>query len=294
MHAWKSTASNSDAFAVFVAKKTTAAVQAAPAPYVTSLATRLAEHFRPIATRWSSAIFDGPFYVRGATGSRLPMCSLVFVRSANGNTGAHDPASLGGGATDYHVIFEGLSRVLADAVLAGARTVHGGTSIFSVWHPEMIELRHAHGLTRHPIQIVATRRGVDLERGILFNTPDLPVVLLTESAGAATMAARLAARPWIRAIVMEGPTGLARAFTDLRAAGIRCISCVGGRVLAADLLALKLVDDVYLTTAARDGGDPDTPLPAEAVGGEVVVRKQGTGEDAGVIFEHFDLRRPTT
>src|SRR5688500_11544106 len=100
MHGWKNTASNSDAFAAFVAKKTTAAIQAAPAPYVTSLVTPPAEHFQPIATPWSDAIFGGPFYVRDVADSILPTCSLVFVRSANGNTGAHNPALLGGGATD--------------------------------------------------------------------------------------------------------------------------------------------------------------------------------------------------
>jgi len=59
----------------------------------------------------------GPFYVREPSSAGLPTCSL------------------GGGATDDHVVFEGLSRVAADAVLAGARTVHGGNNVFSVWHP---------------------------------------------------------------------------------------------------------------------------------------------------------------
>jgi hypothetical protein len=66
---------------------------------------------------------------------------LLPEASANGNTVAEDPASLGGGATDHHVIYEGLSRVGADAVLVGARTVHGGDTIFSVWHPDMVNLR---------------------------------------------------------------------------------------------------------------------------------------------------------
>ena len=39
----------------------------------------------------------------------------------------------GSGNTDTHLIYEGLSRVAADAVLAGARTVHTD-AFFSVWH----------------------------------------------------------------------------------------------------------------------------------------------------------------
>lgn len=279
-----------DKFAAFAAQKTTAAMRAKPVPYVT-VAAHPTEDLRPIATPWSRAAFGGPFYVREPTGTRLPTCSLVFVQSADGNTVAEDPASLGGGATDYHVVYEGLSRVAADAVLVGARTVPAGETIFSVWHPEMVELRQTSGQARHPTQIVATLRGMDLNRGLLFNAPNLPVILLTASAGAMAMEKSLAARPWIRSVVMTNRTDLTQAFALLRAAGIHRIQCIGGRVLAADLLAVGLVDDLYLTTSAREGGVPDTPLPAEAFDGDLVVAKRGTGEDAGVVFEHFDLQK---
>src|SRR5687767_9367843 len=141
-------------------------MRAATMPYVT-VAAQPAEHLQPIATPWSSSMFGGPFYVRAPAGPRLPTCSLVFVRSADGNTVAKNPASLGGGATDYHVVFEGLARVVADAVLVGSRTVHSGNTIFSVWHPEMVDLRQTSGLPRHPTQIVATLRGLDLSKGLL-------------------------------------------------------------------------------------------------------------------------------
>src|SRR5688572_17684377 len=278
-----------EAFAAFSGTKTAAVLRAATAPYVT-VAAQPAGHLRPIATPWSSSNFGGPFYVREPTGTRLPTCSLVFVRSADGNTVAKNPASLGGGATDYHVVYEGLSRVAADAVLVGAKTVHSGNSIFSVWHPEMVELRRTWGLARHPTQLVASRRGVDLDTGLLFNLPDLPVILLTESAGAFTMEKSLATRPWIRLVVLPNRSALTQAFAILRTAGIRRISCIGGRSLAADLLALKLIDGLYLTTSARPGGAPGTPLPIEAFNGALVVKKQGTREDQGVVFEHLHLR----
>jgi riboflavin biosynthesis pyrimidine reductase len=280
----------SDVLAAFIAKKTAAAIGAATTPYVT-VAAHPHGALRAIATPWSTSRFGGPFFVREPTGSRLPTCSLVFVQSADGNTAANDPGSLGGGATDYHVVYEGLSRVAADAVLAGAKTVHGGHTIFSVWHPELVSLRLMWGLSRHPAQIVATLSGVDLDGGLLFNVPELPVILLTESAGAIAMERSLASRPWIRLVRLTSRTDLSSAFAALRAAGIRRISCIGGRSLAGDLLALKLVDDLYLTTSPRRGGEPDTPLPAEAFKGDLVLQKRGTGEDAGVIFEHFALRR---
>ena len=159
-----------------------------------------------IGTPWSRAGFGGQFYVRPLEGTGLPTCSLVFVQSADGNTVAENPASLGGGVTDYHVVYEGLSRVAADAVLAGAGTVRGGKAVFSVWHPELVELRRTWSLPRHPTQIVTTMRGVDLDQGLLFNTPDLHVVILTGSGGAMAMQESLDARPWIRVVALQDLT----------------------------------------------------------------------------------------
>ena len=89
----------------------------------------------------------------------LPAANLVFVQSRDGNTVTGDPSALGGGEADKHLIYEGLSRVAADAVLAGARTIRGGDLVLSVWRPELVALRAAMDLPRHPMQIVATLRG---------------------------------------------------------------------------------------------------------------------------------------
>src|SRR5262249_6871301 len=104
---------------------------------------------RTVGNDWSMRIFDGPFYI-SPSGFRRPGCSLVFVQSAAGNRGAPTPAALGGGATDTHVVYEGLSRVAADGVLAGAETLRGSDLVLSVWHPELVGLRASLGLPRHP------------------------------------------------------------------------------------------------------------------------------------------------
>jgi 5-amino-6-(5-phosphoribosylamino)uracil reductase len=245
-----------------------------------------------VANSWSAARFDGPFYVTPPGADQLrPACSLVFVQSADGNTGAGDPAVLGGGQTDKHVVYEGLSRVAADAVLAGASTVRDGPMLFSVWHPALVDLRRSLGLPRHPVQIVATARGFDIERGLLFNVPAVPVILLTVPAGAASMEASVARRPWIRLITVPSPADLPRGFHAMRELGIDRLSCVGGRTLATALLDFGLVDDIYLTTAPRPGGDPGTPMYPRRLDADVVVRKRGTAEESGVVFEHFHLRR---
>jgi hypothetical protein len=74
--------------------------------------------------------------------------------------------------TDKHG-YEGLTRVSADAVLAGSSTVRGRRIVFSVWHPELVRLRQAFGQPRHLIQIIATHRGVPVDRELLSNVPEL-------------------------------------------------------------------------------------------------------------------------
>ena len=278
-------------FEAFADKRTRAALSAVMPPYETER-EQPAPRMRAVGNGWTRAMFDGPFYLSPADAPREPSCSLVFVQSADGNTGAANPADLGGGATDAHLIYEGLSRVAADAVLSGGETVRGGGTVFSVWHPELVQLRAALGLPRHPVQMVATLEGLDVERMLLFNVPELSVIVLTASAGAARMKEALSARPWVASVVMRDKADLRPAFERLPPLGVRRISCIGGRRFAGSLLDAGLVDDVYLTTAPRPGGEPDTALASAAFDGAVVVRKRGTREEAGVMFEHLVRRRP--
>jgi riboflavin biosynthesis pyrimidine reductase len=273
-------------FEAFVAKKTQLAANASLPPYLTQLDAP-DERALAIGNAWSARLFDGPFYQSQPLNPERPACSLVFVQSVEGNTGAANPASLGGGDTDKHLIYEGLSRVASDGVLAGAETIRGTDVFFSVWHPELIMLRASLGLPRHPVQMVATLRGLDLNHPLLFNVPEVRVVMLTVARAAEEMRAAVASRPWVSLIVMDQPEHLPDAFERLRDLGIARVSCIGGRTLAGQLLEARLVDDVYLTTAARRGGEPGTPLYAGPWRGPVIVRKQGTGPETGIVFEHL-------
>ena len=133
-----------------------------------------------IGNAWSREYFDGPFYLFAAPRDR-PAISLVFVQTRDGNTGASNPEDLGGGPTDKHLIYEGLSRVAADGVLAGASSV-GHSVFFTVNHPELVALRLELGLPRHPAQMVISNDGnFDLSARV-FTTPDVPVFLLAGDA----------------------------------------------------------------------------------------------------------------
>jgi riboflavin biosynthesis pyrimidine reductase len=275
-------------FARLAERKTRAAQEAALPPYVTEF-DRHDESAAAIGNAWTRRLFDGPFYLDAANDARRPACSLVFVQSSDRNTGARNPATLGGGETDKHLIYEGLSRVAADAVLSGAETVRGSGLVLTVWHPELAALRASLNKPRHPTQVIATLRGLDLGRELMFNVPEVPVVIVTVASGADSMRESLVARPWIDLVVMKHPGGLPEAFEELRRRGIERISAIGGRGLAAQLIDGRLVRDLYLTTAPRPGGEPGTPISPRPLGGTILIRKHGTQNEAGVVFEQIRL-----
>jgi hypothetical protein len=109
----------------FVARKE-ADARVALLPFVTDV-DEGGDAFDRIESTWTRAFFDGPFYASRPADHRLPATSLVFVQSRDANTGAPDPSALGGGDTDKHLVYEGLSRVAARAVFitvqrAGSRS----------------------------------------------------------------------------------------------------------------------------------------------------------------------------
>src|SRR5688572_2429486 len=180
----------------------------------------------PIGNDWTRAYYDGPFYLYKLPEER-PAVSLVFVQSRNGNTAADTPSDLGGGPTDQHLIYEGLSRVAAAGVLAGAATV-GRSVFFTVTHPQIVALRRELGLPRHPAQIVLSEEGrIDFASRV-FATPDVPVFLLAGDACVRRCSEEVRRRPWITMVPTNG--NLAAALTTLRCEhGINRISAVGGR-----------------------------------------------------------------
>jgi riboflavin biosynthesis pyrimidine reductase len=190
------------------------------------------------------------------------------------------------------LIYEGLSRVAADAVLAGAGTLHRD-AFFSVWHPELVALRQSLGLPRHPSQVVISKNGrLDLD-ALLFNVPEVDTFLVGGPECLSRCKAALAARPWIRRI----PLGedLRVVFDRLRAEGIRRVSAVGGRFTASRLVDAGLVQDIYLTTTSRAGGEPKTPwyngvAPPQL---ELMIRKEwGSSNSDRMVLDHL-LIKPT-
>lgn len=234
-------------------------------------------------------MFDGDFY-RSATNDDIPVTNLVFVESREGNTGADDPSTLGGGETDKHLIYEGLSRVDADAVFAGATTARHNELVFSVWHPELVKLRLERGHPRHPAQVVVvSRSSLSFEKALMFQEPELPVFLVTTSDAAASLRLQVATRPWIQVIDGGQPLSMRAALRALKAQGIDTVSAIGGRTTARAMLREGVIQDLYLTTSPKSAGEPNTPLLEEPLDAPAVVIKEGSDVETGVRFVHYAL-----
>lgn len=283
----------------YAERRTRLAASARLDPLVTVDDDSAARALERIDDPWARRLYDGAFLQSlqsPAPRSDSPAMSLVFVQSRDGNTEADDPSELGGGDIDQHFLYEGLTRVDADLVLAGARTVGRGNLVFSVWHPELVRLRESRGRDRHPIQAVLTETGaLPIETGLLFNAPGLRVLILTNDAVAKALGPRVANRPWIE-VVTSGPSSDVRVHARaLRERfGVERVSAIGGRTAATGLLDAGLIQDLYLTTGSKKGGKPETPfyIGKQPPRLDLIVRKQGTGGASGVVFEHFVVGRP--
>jgi riboflavin biosynthesis pyrimidine reductase len=266
-----------------------AAAAAVLPPYKTIAIDLQHGHFRAIGNRWTRALFDGDFH-RSASNDDMPVTNLVFVESREGNTGADDPSTLGGGETDKHLIYEGLSRVEADAVFAGATTARSDELVFSVWHPELVTLRLALGKPRHPAQVVVvSRSSLHVETALMFAEPALPVYLVTTSDAAASLRLQVATRPWISVIDAGQPLSMRAALRELKSHGIETMSAIGGRTTARAMLREGVIRDLYLTTSSKSAGEPNTPLLEKPLAAPAVVVKEGTGAEEGVRFVHYAL-----
>lgn len=245
-----------------------------------------------IGNEWTELLFDGPFYQSPTPAQPgLPVVNLVFVTSREGNTIADNPQLLGGGHTDKHLIYEGLSRVGADAVLSGATTARSRSLVLSVWHPELVKLRLALGKPRHPIQVVVTSAGdLHFDEGLMFQEPDLRSYLIAPSPAVEELRVRARRAPWVEILDAGQPLSMRRGLALLADRGVRVVSAIGGRRTAQALLDEQTVADLYLTTSPVSAGQPETPFysgpPLQAT---LVVEKRGTGAEEGVRFQHLGV-----
>jgi riboflavin biosynthesis pyrimidine reductase len=201
-----------------------------------------------------AALYGGDF------GLARPRVYANFVASLDGvvalpGKGESGQVVSGGSEADRFVM--GLLRASADAVLVGAGTFRKADG--DLWQAEAIypagaalfaNLRQRLGLRRQPLLVVVTASGaIDPAQPALRDA-----LIVTSPAGAARLRSALPADAPLRAqlrVIDAQPIG-GRAVIDLlRGDGLEVILTEGGPSLFSELLAERLVDEVFLTTSPR-------------------------------------------
>jgi riboflavin biosynthesis pyrimidine reductase len=161
---------------------------------------------------------------------------MNFVATLDGHVTREGGSTALGGAGD-HALFHAL-REVCDGVLAGTGTLRAERYGRLVRSPERRERRAARGLEPDPAMLVITRSGRVPWAAPLFAVPEQRVLI----AGPAEVPDGLAAQ--VEVLDVVEPRDALDAFA---ARGVERVLCEGGPALNHSLLALGLVDELFLT-----------------------------------------------
>jgi riboflavin biosynthesis pyrimidine reductase len=209
--------------------------------------------------------YDGELFV--SLRADRPTVIANFVSTIDGVVAFDTDGSSGGGEVsgffDPDRFVMGLLRAMADVVLVGAGTVRAAPT--HEWTPRRVHKRSAASFeawrrtlgieSAQPTTIVATASGdLDLAHPGL-SAPDVPVILATTPLGAERLQA---AGPRPNVTITTIGSGRQVPATDLielaASTGARLVLCEGGPHLIGDLLAARLLDQLFLTIAPQLAG----------------------------------------
>jgi riboflavin biosynthesis pyrimidine reductase len=166
-------------------------------------------------------------------------------------------AARSGGLSDAadRALFRGM-RAITDAVLVGAGTARSEHYGRMIRDPAVRHARKQAGRTAEPLACVVTSRlALDSELPLL-NEPEARVVIVTASA--ASLPPVPAEVQYVRAAGPDGQLDLGAALRELLVRlHVREVLCEGGPSLNAQLLAVGLVDELFLSLAPVLAGGED-------------------------------------
>jgi riboflavin biosynthesis pyrimidine reductase len=205
-----------------------------------------------------------------------------FVTSLDGVTSLLVPGQAGGGPISgfnpHDHLVMGLLRAAADAVIVGAGTLRAVPH--HVWTPAHVCPAHADAYQRlrailgkpgPPLNVIVTVRG-DVDPGLrVFQSGEVPVLLVTTPAGARHLRG-LGLPPSVQVMEGENPDRLsARSILGV-VAHVRpsdLILVEGGPHLLGDFFAEQCLDEQFLTLAPQVAGRNGSPARPGLVAGKL-------------------------
>jgi 5-amino-6-(5-phosphoribosylamino)uracil reductase len=231
-----------------------------------------------------------------------PYTTVVLAMSADGKIAdVNSSHPRFGSAADYAHLERQVAQ--ADAVLFGAATLRAGGTAMRVLDPQLIQARQAQGLPPQPIQIVCSRQG-KLDPQLKFFQQPVPRWLCTTPAGAQQWQGQSGFSQVLSDVNAQDQIDWLTIFAKLPTLGIQRLAVLGGGELIASLLALKLIDEVWLTVCPILLGGVTAPTP---IGGQGFLEQNAprlkllSAETIGEeVFLHYQVHpqeqipRPTT
>lgn len=191
-----------------------------------------------------------------------------FVSSLDGVVALNTPGARTGGGeisgfNEHDRMLMGLLRASADAVIVGAGTLRSvpnhrwtAPAIYPPLLQAYQQFRAALGKTEPPLNVIVTARG-DLDLSLpVFQSGEVPVVIVTTSAGATRLRAQVLPS-WVQVGAAAGGDAVSAAEV-LEVVNQRrpcdLILTEGGPRLMGDFFAEHLLDELFLTLAPQVAG----------------------------------------
>ena len=222
-----------------------------------------------------------------------PHTTVVLAMSADGKIAdvKRSPARFGSAADKAHLEKQ---VAQADAVLFGAGTLRAYGTTLRVSHPELLELRSQQGKPPQPVQMVCSRFA-EFDPNLRFFQQPVPRWLLTTTAGATAWQEKTNFERILVAETAEQTLDWQDAFHQLVSLGIQRLAVLGGGNLVASLMALDLVDELWLTVCPLILGGAIAPTPVQGSGfpAELAPRLELLSAETNgpEVFLHYRLQR---
>jgi len=197
-----------------------------------------------------------------AGGRDRPYVYLNMVQTLDGQAVLYGTAYTIGTDVDHHLLRQ--LRVHADAVLCGAGTLRNDDVIITT-HPPLQERRRQRGQSPNPLAVVVTstcRFDPAVFKKKFFTRTNFEKVIVTTRRAKLNDIGKVKRAGVDVAVVRADRSGevhipsLMRWFSKR---GVQRLLCEGGPTLNVALARHSAVDELFMTTALRLGGDPDEP-----------------------------------
>ncbi|MGK7917779.1 MAG: RibD family protein [Prochloraceae cyanobacterium] len=231
-----------------------------------------------------------------------PRTTVVLAMTADGKIAdrSRSPARFSSAADRAHLEKQ---ISLVDGVIFGAQTLRAYGTTLPISNPQLLQQRQQLSQPPQPVHIVASA-SANIDPQLRFFSQPVPRWLLTTAPGAKSWQERRGKR-FERILVteVEERGGIIRsksidwigAFEQLTKLGLKKLAILGGGELIASLLAVNLIDELWLTVCPLIVGGASAPTPVEGIGLSPQQAKklelltvERVGEE---VFLHYRLQR---